>query len=1064
MEDPHAPVHPASSPPLLPSAQTFDSPTDVFDSEPSPSRQQRLLQTRNARFPAKKLSISSLSSKLTQLIGNNEQSEGPASPARNKENRLHKSKSTGTIGKRGGLGILDEISNATRGRSIRRHRDISIYQDHPERPLLETSPLAASSPYVDPKADFTSPLAFDHIQDSISNMRLRELSYNEAWSPAVKSPPSIRLKQRKPSAQIQFDAEEYIEHIEKELQRVRDEAFSPLTRRPLKEKLRVATKENDRLQKELATLKEKFETEVKRTVEHKTIVEVELKRKVRDLEDSLEEKDNALRELQYQHEEKRLDTNVIETLKAQIDKLEQDKTDLEEINLGMTKRNEVLTQLLAMSPTKSATVLTSPVREKRNPRPLSLIIPRLPSSPKQFNHGTSLTCSPRLPSSTDISPLKLSPEQRDGYISSQELQQNVPDLDRANKALRSPLLQAGLSRRWTILSDASASSNNVTEENRPATRRKARKFVAGSTQLKPLLLSTMTGDASQPASALSSPRSWATSQDHDFGHDETIMPTEQEIELENRQSGDTADEELIAQVGEEGPGPDYVHNESERQPSSDEYDILQIDGENTVAEQSMSNTIRQRQSQMVCASPQTMPMPSTPDSLAALPRPLFSPARRDITVSTHVLMDQLSSLSPAISSCQGINLRKRRKTSPASIDLGSPVSKIARHRARHFSVRRISLPSISPETRVQKSPAPHQPTLSHQLRNIRSTDNVAQILRRKDFAVKPLAALTIQTVYKILSTCTSVIRDLRRDPFAVVRRVLANAWYMNWDLLGKLSWWVLGLFVYPRAAPRTRPAIDWDQYDGESIASRYCSEVGDEEEQFVYQQAGYNDDKWPLHNVQSHQGETKLHLRNGLALVKQERPGWAKSLFLWGKFSAVMMLAVSGAVIKGPGEMLKDVQRRSVPGHPRHRACKSCGGALHENKSRQSEREGVRGTTILQDQHEGQQFTQSTPHQEELQFNSTPQARNAQYLMSDRNFTRRDRTVPDTEFDFRSDTQLDSSSILEQLQQLSASGCDSTLRPRESPRRRVTSLFPVESVSPCVSVEGRFEQSHDSGI
>jgi hypothetical protein len=46
---------------------------------------------------------------------------------------------------------------------------------------------------------------------------------------------------------------------------------------------------------------------------------------------------------------------------------------------------------------------------------------------------------------------------------------------------------------------------------------------------------------------------------------------------------------------------------------------------------------------------------------------------------------------------------------------------------------------------------------------------------------------------------------------------------------------------------------------------------------------------------------------------KEPKVGWGKSLFLWGKFSVAIMLAVGGAIVKGPAEMLRDtdVRRRS---------------------------------------------------------------------------------------------------------------------------------------------------------
>ena len=70
-----------------------------------------------------------------------------------------------------------------------------------------------------------------------------------------------------------------------------------------------------------------------------------------------------------------------------------------------------------------------------------------------------------------------------------------------------------------------------------------------------------------------------------------------------------------------------------------------------------------------------------------------------------------------------------------------------------------------------------------------------EILQQRNIDTRPLAAVTIKTIYGTLSRYTTYIREIKRDPTALARRVIANAWHANWKLLGKLSWWVLGLFL-----------------------------------------------------------------------------------------------------------------------------------------------------------------------------------------------------------------------------------------------------------------------------
>lgn len=1052
-----------SSPPRLPSAplsiQAFSdvsdvtSGRDVFESDISPSRQQKLLNSRNARFPAKKLSITGLGNKLSQLISNNDKSDTRNAPSRDQENsKLHKSRSTGTIGKRSSLGVLEEISSIGRSHSARRREEIPIYQDHAEPPPPQSSPFV-SSPYIDPRGAFNSPLGFDHIQDTLSDMRLRELPTNVDWSPAIKSP-TLRSKSRKRSLHGQFDADDYIEHIEKELQQTRDEAYSPLTRRPMKEKLRAANKENERLQKELALLREKFETEVKRTVEHKTVAELELKRKVRDLEDSIEEKDHAIRELQYQHEEMRLDNNMITSLRATIERLEQERLDMEEINLGMNQRNEVLSKLLAMSPAKTCDGfdLKSPVREKRNTRPISLILPRPSSSPNgnAYEKSRSIVYSPRNLNSADISPLRLSPDRDFSMQSARILQKAVvtpqQELTDPMNKIPSPVHQTK-SRRSTLQSDISASSSGANgiasflNEEKGLTRRKARRFMAGSTQLKPLLLPSLAGESISllSASTASSPRSWSARAPSEVDADDTILPGK-DIQKPISDKADLSriistilpvDESVI----EEGPGPAYTdHHEAELVDSAVHsklhrctIDVNSGSDSNTpsMAPFAMDTSlipvsgtelsVQHLEQHNSNYSMQMMPAPETPESLVAPPRPLFSANRTMATSADLAALPLGSPLVPPEGNWQ-VSVSKKRKHSLGMIDLISPASKIHRRDQSHdLSAGPASKNHV---TDIPRSPATSASTTSakQRLSQIRSSDNFVDLLRQKNFAARPLAALTIRTIYTLLSTCTNAVHEFRSDPFALARRVLANAWRMNWKVFGKVSWWVLGLFIQPEARSKARASIDWDQYDGESIASRYCSSTSDEDE--LKSVTSAPEQRESTMTVPNAQYNNSSHTTG-----TTERPGWGHSMYLWGKFSAALVLAVGGVIIKGPSEMLKETRIDPKSRKRRHKHCKSC-----------SRREKTDGDFNVQPQtFDSKSIGRSGP------LRAYPAIHD---MCDDRN---------ESEFDFR--FQLDSSSFLEQIQQPDD---DSTLRPETSKRGRLGSLF-----SPTPSSDGLVSRMQD---
>lgn len=1056
MDDTH--IRRTSSPPRLSSnsshTQAFSDVSDVtlaqgvLEPETSPSRQQKLLNNRHARFPAKKLSITGLGNKLSQLINNNEKSDTKSGPSRGQENsKLYKSRSTGTIGKKGSLGVLEEIPSVGRSYSARRREEIPIYQDHADQPLLQSSPFV-SSPYIDPRGASNSPLGFDHIQDTLNDMRLRELPLNVDWSPAIKSP-TLRSKRRKRSIHGQFDTDDYIEHIEKELQQTRDEAYSPLTRRPMKEKLRAANKENDRLQRELTTLRERFETEVKRTVEHKTVAELELKRRVRDLEDSIEEKDHIIRELQYQHEEIRLDNNIITSLKATIERLEQDKLDMEEINLGMNQRNELLSKLLAMSPTKACDGfdLKSPVREKRNKRPISLILPRPSSSPNggAYDRQRSVVDSPRALNSADISPLRLSPDQ-DLSLQSARLLQTATvtpqrELTNPMEKLSSPV-HPTKSRRSTLQSDISASSSGANgiasflNEEKGLTRRKARRFMAGSTQLKPLLLPSLAGESMSlhSASTVSSPRSWSARAPSEPDADDTILPDEELPSTAVDDSSLSVMDSTVLPVDEpaveEGPGPAYTDQTEAQLLDLNTQNIAQglsvsenVDVDTSSAfvepfaldapsipESRTELSVEHLKQHNSNYSLQMMPVPETPESLVVPPRPLFSTSKNLANSADLAALPLGSPIVPPEGSWE-VNVSKKRKHSLGMIDHTSPAPKVhRRHESRDESPNEADRSQVNS---IPRSPATcaSGTSVEQRLSQIRSTDNFVDLLRQKNFAARPLAALTIKTIYTLLSTCTNAVRQFRSDPFALARRVLANAWRTNWKVFGKVSWWVLGLFIQPEARSKAPASIDWDRYDGESIASRYCSSLSGDED-FI--SADLQLEPQNMKPVQDSDNKDGAEVTS-----PSTKAGWGRSIYLWGKFSAALVLAVGGAVVKGPSEMLKETGTNVKRRKKQHKHCKSCSRREKINKDFHAQLK--------------------TPNPRAMNYSGVP---GTNPMIDGRH---NGRIVSD--FDFR--FELDSSSFLGQIQQPDD---DSTLRPETSRRGRLGSLFsPTPSSGGLVS-------------
>lgn len=178
------------------------------------------------------------------------------------------------------------------------------------------------------------------------------------------------------------------------------------------------------------------------------------------------------------------------------------------------------------------------------------------------------------------------------------------------------------------------------------------------------------------------------------------------------------------------------------------------------------------------------------------------------------------------------------------------------------------------------------------------------MLQQRNIGARPFATMTIQTVYATLSRYTSYIQSFKKDPLALARRVIANAWRSNWTMFGKMSWWVLGLFIGFKQPDAEESQIDWELYDGESIAHRYCSQEDDEG---VSIDDGSQDPAFVDKPEPPNSTTTQNAFENP---ERSDSRGWGKSVFLWGKFSVAIMLAIGGAIVKGPAEMLKETEDR----------------------------------------------------------------------------------------------------------------------------------------------------------
>ena len=955
------------------------------------------------------------------------------------------------------FGILQEISNSTRNRYSQKRLDIPIAEDNPERPLLDFSPPVATpgSWYHDAPSTQQSPLTFHSTNVEFDTMRLREISGNELRSPPPLSSPLARqVRGRKKRAidlrKTTFGASEYIEHIENELQEVKEAMHSPSTGKPLQDKLKNLQAENKQLKESLFELEETFDERVKQAVEHKAAVEADMCWKIKTLEAELVLKENVISDLEHDREEANYDNNSIDALRAMIERLEQEKDCLEEANRVVEKRNEALTGLLAQSPTRShhGFELVSPIRpdSRRTPRPKSMIIPKL-SSPRTENYRRpqSVQASPAQSPVGFFSPstvLKLEDHHHSRNNTGGMDVGKVSDPDSLDSRIRESCsarsLARGGSRRSSTASHASAnlsawglpllsSPSNDKAAVKQCKHRRTRRFESGSTHLKPLLLPTMAAeDNASYTIYTSTPFSSPTRREFsEQSLDPTVaflsqpfggppqcpaLPSKRVSETALKASEGSSPphfksfEEMLAQNDSKlavlGSSPiqnemldqsqDLFLQESDS-PSCVDDTIVEGDFTAFLASQLTRATNEQMFSSLNDQILPTAPDQDSPCSPEWDPAPsnlqltfgllpihqqsagidLYSdhtPLRQMSAVSSQELMPEPLFLPSASFRTSGVPGLLSRSSSPIRTSYDVDDSPIPRKRQRssdpdscYFVIPKLCI-NPTHHTRgheehlpdIHVSPLKVSTDSSPELRSMEPPSRPRSPLERLHQVTAspaPLTSITIRTVFGTLSRYTSYVREIRRDPTALARRVIANAWHSNWKRLGKLSWWVLGLFLGPSArAERLGGAQesgwDWDQYDGGAIAGQVCrEEIGAiQHEQVTSSQdplrGPFNtrvvrfDKSDPGYRTDGTKAKAKPALKQGALPEKREKTSWGKSLYLWGKFSVAILLAVGGAVISGPGEMLRDCAER-VPGNPT--------SATHDEIAAQKENREVRG-------------------------------------------------------------------------------------------------------------------------
>ncbi|GAD98978.1 conserved hypothetical protein [Paecilomyces variotii No. 5] len=860
-------LYPPPPPPQSSHSPPSSSPTQLRPAKPF-SLQNRRLQLRNAGFRAAQVPSRKISDHLTTTWRS---LSGGSEPETDKENLVgsptHDDSSRDNSLRRR-VNVLQEINNSS---SRRRHTsprpsvttlfaDLSPRQHSPDS--LSSPSWRKSVPRLDP------PISFDGSDDSEfdSAMKSREYSLS-GHSPLGHSAGIVRRKRRSPRRQqADYETTKYIEHLEAQLAASQTELDSRQTSpiKPQLTKLRSLNAEIRALKQELADWQDKFESRVREEAGSRLETESRLKAKISALEERIEADQRRIQELVYDNE-------------MQAQKLRNSEA-LSSTNRSLERRVDVLTELLAVSPTR-ADAARSPTRvDALSPvkngtprlRPRSMM-PCIPCSPRARQDGAFQPLAVDVNTSDDVPCLSVETAEN------MNDEQTLPDMSSPSTRPDS-IFTDSLSADSTLLSSMPKSQRNSTMSQlsstsgwglpfpftpdptgrRQSRHKSMRRFPSGTCNLKPLILPSATGTMSDcPPSAtfdhllspqrdsqyLEPPRGFLDEQDYDSWDDKST-------------SGGAQQNSLDALEGRTHYYESYEEAISGRQRRR-RLDI---------------SPVRRRESELRSPGPLSARFPH------------------------ETILEEES--------------YPEFETSPQP---GLSLSACSSPEAAHGQFQQQSL--LAHEIGQDYMQTPSRGSLRRYKKQRFEMDRTPQG-KRNEFrpnSCSPISGAVCGEAVDILTKYSSWFKQLQRHPTELARRIIANAWHSNWKRLGKLSWWVLGLFFGPQVRhdwcrdPSATEVdnYDWHRYSMATFQVRHGSEVVDHQPDAdtALLSETCNRLSGSAWCDVSRARDDDESASNG-QLTKQSSFG--RSLSLWAKFSFAIVIAIGLAIKNGPGSLLEE--------------------------------------------------------------------------------------------------------------------------------------------------------------
>lgn len=812
------------------------------------------------------------------------------------------------------VSILQEIQKSTRKRrSSPRPGFGAIFQDNTQTEEVngasETSWYKEGSRNCSPAASLATPINMMKLREGSGNRKTPPPPLSSPLTKQVKSRNVTRINLRSTSS----EASKYIEHLEFQLASVNaklDSLTSPNTNKLRSAKLRALTVDNRSLRQDLSAWEKQFAARVQEERDQRLEIEMDLRVRLRTLENDVELKDARIAELEWEAESMRVKVG--------------DAEGLEEVNIGLEKRIEILTDLLAHSPNKLdiCSAGTSPVRAdpiKRTPRPKSML-PRIPSpsgagrlslstvsessfwQPSKIGSPSSVVESPddavQDVDGQDLrSPACDGSMRSPGYRAQSRHSGSFESRSRTAGSFRSS--QSSASRptsfrssgsfgptSWGLpqLADVDAKSANK--------QRKMRKFPSGSVSLRPLILPAATVVPSLPASTSMYPSIEATAR-----RDTSESPLDPTSFLSK-----TADSSPVTTPEQHGPhrSASWAQEQTLKALEGRFVDVERLNDEQ--APHSITLKSKEKLSDFGDVSSEDCERRRRPRSLqkeleeaeieqAGKPQALVCPELFEDGLIP-VDMNESHGESPEAGQFMtGIDPSPSKAPLPAQTP---------RRTRLLISSDDIPKPERNPTSPAYASSQPIKAT--------------------------PSTLLTTQHAFGIFSRLTNLISQTKQDPFVLARRLLSNAWAQGSKQLGGMGWWLLGPVYGTRWRKRKRTAdsetvepaatqdFDWHHFTVEASRRRtvehYFRDYGTCHERTdswlspphaSAQQLPLSNTLPPSTSTPTPKPRNEPHLFPCNDCVE---PSSRRTLRLWFQFSLAIVLAVGMAVKHGPACLL----------------------------------------------------------------------------------------------------------------------------------------------------------------